>query len=120
MPALDSDIAVASRDVAVATFTSATIAARYPDARDGSVDAAAGYFDNIADAQAVVNARGALIGTERRRFTVIAQDLAWPSVSTALPQVSLIDAEQDASGSFLVARVELDLEADTTTYEVFG
>lgn len=120
MPALPNDIAAASRDVVTATWADPAIAARYPSARDGSVAPADGYFDAVADAQAVVDARGALIGADRRRFSMIAHDIAWPSVSTALPQVRLVDAEQRADLPCLVARVELDLEAETTTYELFG
>lgn len=120
MPALPADIAAALRDVAVATFTSTAIAARYPDARDSSTDAAAGYFDAIADATTVVNARGALIGVERRRFTVDSSVLIWPTVSTGLPQAHLIDPEQGVDAGFLCARIELDLDAETTTYELFG
>ena len=62
MPATPADIAAASRDVVVATWSDATIAGRYPSARDGSVQPEDGFFDAIADAQTVINARGALIG----------------------------------------------------------
>lgn len=120
MPATAADIAAASRDVAVATWADATIATRYPSARDGSVSPADGYFDDIADAQTVIDARGELIGVERRRFTVVVGDLVWPDLSAGLPQVRLIDTEQSVDAGFLVARVELDLEAETTTYELFG
>lgn len=120
MPALPADIAAASRDVVTATWASAAIAGRYPSARDGSVTPADGYFDAVADAQAVTDARGALIGVERRRFAVVAQHLHWAPVSAGVPQVALVDAEQGVNGGHLVARLELDLEAETTSYEVFG
>lgn len=120
MPATAADIAAASRDVVTATWADATIAGRYPTARDGSIDPATGYFDAIADAQTVVDARGALIGTERRRFSVTAYDLIWPTVSTASPCVQLVDAEQGVNAVHLDARIELDLEAETTTFEMLG
>ena len=120
MPATAADIAAASRDAATATWSDPTIAARYPTARDGAAEPATGYFDAIADAQTVAAARGALIGVERRRFTVTVAELIWPTVSTGLPTVRLIDAEQGVDGAFLVARIELDLDAETTTYELFG
>lgn len=120
MPATAADIAAASRDVVTATWADATIAGRYPTARDGSADPATGYFDAIADAQTVVNARGALIGTERRRFSVPAYDLVWPTVSTVLPCIALVDAEQGINATHLVARIELDLDAETTTFELLG
>lgn len=120
MPALDGDIAAATRDVQLVTWSDAGIEARYPTARDGSVQPATGYFDDPADAQAVIDSRGALIGTERRSFTVMAQDLLWPTPEMGLPQAELVDVEQAVNGNFLAARIELDLETETTTYELFG
>ncbi len=120
MPAAPADIAAASREAAIATWTDAAIAARYPSARDGSTTPAPGYCDNIADAQALAAQRGALIGTERRRFSVRVADVVWPDLSAGVPRVRLIDGEQPVDGTFLVARLELDLEAETTAYELFG
>lgn len=120
MPALPADIAAASRDVVTATWSDPAIAARYPSARDGSVTPADGYFDAVADAQTVVTARGALIGADRRRFSAVASDVLWPTMSNGLPQARLVDREQGADLTCLVARLELDLEAETTTYELFG
>jgi hypothetical protein len=120
MAALPGDIGAALRDSSPAIWSDATIAIRYPSARDGSITPAVGYFDNAADAQAMADARGALIGTERRRFSVKAEDLAWPTVEAGVPQVQLIDAEQVVSAVHLVARIELDLENETSTFELFG
>lgn len=120
MPATPADIAAASRDVAVATWSSDVITARYPSARDGTVTPSDGYFDSITDASAVITTRGALIGVERRRFTVDVAGLEWPTLANGLPQVTLVDTEQRAQGGFLVARIELDLEAETTSFETFG
>lgn len=120
MAATSADIAAASRDAVDATWADATIGARYPSARDGSVTPSEGYFDSIADAQTVINARGLLLGVERRRFTAVVADVLWPLLSTGVPQVQLIDAENSVNGGFLAARIELDLEAETTTYELFG
>jgi len=120
MPATAADIAAASRDVVVAPWSNATIAGRYPSARDGSVSPAEGFFDAIADAQTVINARGALLGVERRRFGVKTDGVAWPTVSTGLPTATLVDSEQAVNGNFLVSRIEIDLENETTTYELFG
>lgn len=120
MPATLTDIGAASRDVVTATWADPAIAARYPGARDGSIEAAAGYFDLLADAQTVANARGALIGVERRRFVVGLGSVEWPDILAGVPQAQLIDAEQGASGVFLAARIEIDLDAHTTTLELFG
>lgn len=120
MPALPADIAAATREAAISTWSDPAIAARYPAARDGSVTPAAGYCDSAIDADTVIKARGALIGVERRRFAVTVQDLAWPDPTTGIPTALLVDLEQRANGAFLMARVELDLEAETSSFELFG
>lgn len=120
MPATGADIAAGTRDVVLAQWTDATIAARYPSSRDGLANPAAGYFDDVSDAQTVINARAALIGVERRRFTVAIADLVWLDPTSGLPTVALVDAEQAVSSNFLVSRIEVDLEAETTTLELFG
>lgn len=120
MPATPADIAAASRDAVIATWSDPAIAARYPSARDGSVQPDDGYFDAIADAQAVIDARGALIGVERRRFEVTADGLIMPSDSPQVPQVRLVDSEQAAAVNTLAGRFELDLETETTTFELYG
>lgn len=121
MPADPADIAPGSRDVAVASWTDAAIVARYPSqARDGSLTPADGYFDGIADAQTVVNARGAIIGTETRRFAVKVDDLVWPTLSTSVPTFKLVDAEQGVNVVLFASRIELDLEGEQTAIELFG
>lgn len=120
MPAQSTDILAASRDVVVANWASATIAARYPGARDGSAAPDEGYFDSVGDAQTVIDARATLIGVERRRFAVTVQEVVWPDLSAGIPQARLVDTEQAVDGTFLVSRIEIDLENEATTYELFG
>jgi hypothetical protein len=120
MPALPADIAAASRDAVTAAWADAAIAARYPSARDGSVEPADGYFDSVADAQTMIDARGALIGREARRFAVEVADLIWPTLAGTVPCFGLVDAEQAANGTLIAARFELDLESEKTTIELYG
>jgi hypothetical protein len=120
MPATGADIAAATRDVVLAQWSDATIAGRYPSARDGLAQPANGYFDDVNDAQTIINARAALIGTERRRFTVAVSDVVWVDPTTGIPTVALVDSEQAANGNFLVSRISIDLEAETTSFELFG
>lgn len=120
MPATPADIAAALRESVTALWSDGSIAARYPSARDGSASPATGYFDSVADAQTVINARGALIGTERRRFTATVVDEVWPDLSAGPPQIQLVDAEQSANVACIVTRLELNLDDGTTTYELFG
>jgi len=119
MPALPADIAAATREVTVVTWSSADVAARYPSARDGSLQPAEGFFDSAADAQAVINARGALIGVDRRRFAAAMMGAHWPDVAV-LPADRLIDAELRIDATLACARIELDLEAERTSHETWG
>ena len=120
MPATATDINAATRDGAVATWSDSAIVARYVRARDGSLNPADGYCDALADGVTLIAARGALIGVERRRFVVRVQDVLSFDPAAALPSVTLIDAEQSANGTFLVTRLEVDLENETTVLELFG
>jgi hypothetical protein len=120
MPALADDIAAGTREAVTATWSNPTLHIRYPSARDGSANPAEGFFDAIADAQSAIDARAALIGVERRRFSVKVHDMLWLDPAAGVPTVTLIDGEQAVSGNFLVARFELDLDAETTTLELFG
>lgn len=121
MPATTSDISAATRENVVANWNDPAIKARYPSARDGSVSVTLGYTDTIADAQTLVNAQGALIGVERRRFTIEVHDLIWLDPASGVPCVTLIDSAADGvNGVFLVARVSVDLESEVTVLELFG
>ena len=116
MPARTADIGAATRSAQIETWSNATIRARYPSARDGAREPAAGLFDNAADAQAAVQARGQLIGVERRRFKVVLSELWWPSAEFST--VTLIDPEQGLSSQALITRLEVDLENEQTLLEV--
>jgi len=120
MPALPEDIAAGMRAANVVAWADAAIKARYAGARDGQTAAAEGFFDSDDDAQAAADARGALLGTERRRFTVPVADLLWFDPSEGIPTLYLVDATQAAELSVMATRIEVDLEADATSLEVFG
>ena len=119
MPALVTDIAAGIRAAQIETVSDAAIQARYPSARDGSEDPAEGLFDAAADAVTALNARKALLGVERRRFRAVAGELVWLDPAAGLPSVALIDPEQALAATGLISRIELDLDDETTTFEVF-
>lgn len=120
MPALPADIAAAIRDGVTELWESAAIKARYPGARDAGSPASEGFFDDPADAETVAAARGALLGVERRRFTVPVQGQLWIDLTAGLPSYRLIDAAQGADLVCIPARIEVDLENEETTLELFG
>lgn len=119
MAALPSDIAAAIRERIVVSTSDAAIKARFPTARDMSTEPAEGFFDSAAHAQAAVNQRAALIGQVRRRFAVSVADIV-DVTAGSIPTHRLVDAEQGLDAPMLLARIEVDLEQDTTSMEYFG
>jgi hypothetical protein len=120
MPATATDIGAATRAATIVSWASATIAARYPTARDGAASPAPGWFDLAAHAQAMIDARGGLLGVERRRFAAVVQDELWLDPAAGVPTARLIDGPTAVDAGLIVARLELDLEAETTSLELFG
>lgn len=120
MTANPADIAAATREALIESWSSDAIKTRYVGARDGGSPAAEGFFDDPDDAQAAADQRGALLGTERRRFTVPVQDLLWIDPTVGLPTYRLIDGLQIVDAPCIPARFEIDLEAEMTNLELFG
>ncbi len=48
------------------------------------------------------------------------QELIWPDVESGVPTMHLVDGEQRTDLDCLTARIELDLDAETTSLELFG
>ena len=120
MPALIADISAASRASVTARWHDDAIKARYPSARDGALAPQEGLFDDIADAQTAADQQGALLGVERRRFTVTVAELLWLDPSMAIPTVRLVDSALGIDRLCMVSRFELDLDSETTSLELFG
>lgn len=118
MPALTADIAAGTRAAKIETWTDAAIQARYPNARDASEQPAEGLFDASANAVTAITQRGALIGTERRRFKVTVAEPWFPDPKTGIPTVTLIDPEQNVSAPAMVSRLEVNFENQQTIFEV--
>jgi hypothetical protein len=118
MPALVDDIAAGMRPARIESWSSDVLKGRYPNARDGSTDPAEGFYDSAADASTAIAARGALVGTERRRFVVEAQALIWPDLTAGIPTVSLVDPDHSVNAPGITSQIEVDLEDEATRYEV--
>jgi hypothetical protein len=118
MPADPADIGPAIREARIESWESATIHTRYPNARDGSTDPAEGFYDAASDADTAIAARATLIGTERRRFGVPVQDMVWPSPTSGLLNVTLVDPDQSVSAGGISTRIELDLDGENMQLEV--
>lgn len=120
MTAAATDIAAGTREAAIVTWSDPSLKTIYPSARDAETAPSEGFFDSIADAQAAIDQRGALIGVQRRRFLVKVSGLVWLDPSTGIETARLIDEELAVDADFLIGRVEIDLETETTSLELFG
>jgi len=118
MPADPADIGPAITPAKIEGWESSTIHTRYPNARDGSTDPSEGFYDAAANADTAVAGRATLIGTERRRFGVQVQDLIWPSPTSGLLNVTLVDPDQAVNDPGISTRIEVDLDAEATQFEV--
>lgn len=116
MPAATADIAAGIRAAQIETWSDPDIRTRYPRARDGKEEAAEGFFDSAADAQAALEQRAALVGVERRRFKTVIDGLAWPDLASLT--VQLVDPDQSVSAPGLIGRIEVSLESESTMMEV--
>lgn len=119
MAAIASDIAAALRARSIVSVEDATIKARFPSALDNSKDAAEGFFDSSADAQAALVQRASLLGAVRRRFEVVAGAVI-EITGGIVPTHRVIDTEQGLDAPMIAARVEIDMEQDESKVEYFG
>jgi hypothetical protein len=120
MPALAADIGPAMRDAQVATIDDSTIKDRFPGARDGKESPAEGFFDLVNEAEDCLIGRSALIGALRRRFAVSVAEMMLIDIAGGVPTYHLIDTQHGVDTPCLVARIEVDTEAETTSMELFG
>lgn len=124
MPATAANIVLATRAAVFDTRSDSAVQTRNAGARDTGAAPREAFWDSVTDAAIVNNAAFALIGVERRRLAVRVQGITaftgGMDFTVATPTVALTDAELAAAGNFLVSRIEIDLESETTAFEVFG
>ncbi|MCW2412001.1 MULTISPECIES: hypothetical protein [unclassified Sphingobium] len=121
MAALPEDVAASSRAAAIVIVSDTALLDRFPTARDGKKAPAEGYCDSAADTEAILDARAALIGQQgRRRFAVKIAAVLDISLDGGVPCYRLIDDEQQVDATMVVGRIEIDLEDETSTVELFG
>lgn len=120
MPATATDIAAGTREAVIVTWSDPSLKTVFPSARDAEGAPSEGFFDDQTDAQAAIDQRGGLIGVPRRRFLAKVSGLLWLDPAAGIATATLVDGEQQVDGDFLIGRVELDLETETTTLELFG
>lgn len=126
MPVTAERRAFITREEAIDTQVDTNVRLRHIGARDTGDEPRVGYWDLLSDATALNSEGFNLLKVERRRFAVTVQGVLDFSPGSDLdftqqvPTVTLVDEEHKADGDFLVTRIELDLDAETTTLELFG
>lgn len=120
MTALPSTIIRASRRARIVTLESTAIRDAFPGAQDQSLAPEPGFFESAASATATLVAKQGLVGTFRRRFAPGVDGVFWIDAELGVPTYRLIDAELGFDGPVMVARWQLDLEAEQTEMEVIG
>lgn len=120
MPSLPTDVVRVTRPARVVTRTDTAIQSAYPGARDAIRSPNRGFFESAADASTVLTAKAALVGARVRRFRVDIADLVWPDPLVEVPSYQLVDSDLGADLPAMLARIEIDLENETTAMEVIG
>jgi hypothetical protein len=123
MPATAARIGFITQEWRRATVTDETIRDRYGHLARESEDPIETFFDSVDDAEAIAEARHALLAKERRRFQVAlgSTDSLLPhTLGSQAPTVTYIDTERDANRPMLVAEITLDLARDRATATLWG
>lgn len=120
MSALPADVQRATRAARIVTLTDTALRTAYPAARDGLQSPEAGFFETAANAATVLAIKASLIGTYRRRFAVQVAGEIELDPTVTIPGYQLTDSELDVDAPVMLARIEVDLEAETCALEVFG
>ena len=124
MPAAPSRIGFITQPFRVVTAgPNASVSTLYGNAARDTTEPLETFFDDIADAQAIVNERLALLEVQRSLVTVAidrvdtAADL---DPSLVLPTVRVIDDEQDRNSAALVVGIAIDMSAGRSAIQAWG
>ena len=118
MSALPNDIAAATREAIIERYENTAVRDALTGARDGSLTPGEGFFDLLGDAKTIVDERGLVLAGDPR-FSVSVAALVWSDPSLATPAVRLVDSEQSVDARLCCSRIELDLEEEVTSFELF-
>ena len=124
MPATAARIGFIQQEFRRATATVQAVKDRYGSLARQSDDPIPTSFDEVADAQAIADARQAMQSGERRRFqaTVRGLDdaLALDYEAGAVPVLRFTDRERDADRKVVVTDIVIDFAAQRATLSTWG
>lgn len=123
MPATPSRIGFVQSEWRRATSTTTAAQTRYGSLARKTDDPVVTYFDNVADAQVVADARQALMSVERRRFRVgvsSVEEALGLNYLGAVPKGRYVDSERNANLPVLISEISVDLSRLNAAFTVWG
>lgn len=123
MPAIPSRIGFVQSEFRRATSTTSSVQTRYGSLARSTDDPVVTFFDNVADAQVIADARQTLMSAERRRFKVgvssVEEAFALSYVG-AVPKGRYVDSERNADLPVLISEITIDLSRLNAAFTVWG
>lgn len=124
MPATPSRIGFITQEFRRVTSETASAQTRHGGLARKSEDPIETFFDNVADAQMIADARQALLSPERRRFspkvTGLDEAIAINYLSGTIPVAHYIDAERAVDRNMIVTAITLDFSKQQAELPVWG
>lgn len=124
MPATSSRIGFILQDLRIVTAgPDSSVDTKYGKLARKTDEPIETYFDDIADAQAICNARKALLSADRRRFQQSISGEAFAlglSYNQTTPAVTVVDSERQANLPAAIVEIGIDFEAGKSTVMTWG
>lgn len=123
MPAAPSRIGFIQQDFRRVIAETAAVRTNYGSLARESDDPVPTALDNVADAQTIANERQALLGVERRRFTLSlnsSAEVLGLSYAGLMPLGRYIDTERSFDRPVIVSEIEIDLGRGSSEITVWG
>lgn len=124
MPADPDRIAFVQQDVRRAVAIDAGVQTAFGALARESADPIEAFFDNVADAQVLANARLALFSPVRRRMTIAAQGLdeafALDPTGGAIPNATVVDTVRAIDRATIITDISIDLASQQAQFGTWG
>lgn len=124
MPASPTRIGFITQEFRRATSETPSAQTRHGTLARESEDPVETFFDNVADAQLIADARQALFSPERRRFsprvTGINEAISIDYLSGTIPVAHYIDAERAVDRNMILTEITLDFSKQQAELPVWG
>ncbi|MBP6555670.1 MAG: hypothetical protein KA233_08320 [Novosphingobium sp.] len=124
MTATAARIGFISQPFRKAIVESATVKSQYGALARETEDPIETFFDSVADADTMAEARQALLGVHRRRFQAtvkgVEEGLALDYTSGVAPVVDYTDSLRSIARTMLIGEVTFDMAKQRSTYSIWG